>query len=185
MPYPGWTLVHLRAASHGGLTYQNTHPFIKGDWAFCHNGIWGDHKIVKAAYSNLFKFEGQTDSEVAAQLFSSIGPQKFIKSVTSGVYLTLHITGEVYTICNEFADLDIAKTQYGYIVASELPETLKATKIKKGWIDFNPLGQINKKAYIKDKFVYNLNGFSKKELEEWSMQDITGEVIERGYYSYD
>ena len=39
MPYDGWTIAHLRAASHGDNAKENTHPFVVGPWAFIHNGI--------------------------------------------------------------------------------------------------------------------------------------------------
>lgn len=34
----GAVLVHLRAASHGAVTLENTHPFVAGGLAFAHNG---------------------------------------------------------------------------------------------------------------------------------------------------
>ena len=65
MPYnDGWTIVHLRAASHGKNLKENTHPFVVGDWAFIHNGIWSEHELVRLAISNQVTMEGDTDSEV-------------------------------------------------------------------------------------------------------------------------
>ena len=56
MPYKGWTIVHLRAASHGANTMENTHPFEIGPWAICHNGIWSDYDVAKLALSKYVKF---------------------------------------------------------------------------------------------------------------------------------
>ena len=47
----GPLLAHVRKASAGALTVDNTHPFTHGRWTFCHNGtVWG------------FAPEGQSDS---------------------------------------------------------------------------------------------------------------------------
>lgn len=156
MPYPGWTLVHLRSASHGANTYNNTHPFIKGNWAFCHNGIWRDYSIVKAAYSRMFNFKGDTDSEVAAQLFTSAGPRNFIRAVKDGgVYLALHKTGKLYAICTLLGDLEFTKTPHGIVIASTLPPGYtKVTTIGEGWIKFNSRGKIDKKDFKEQD--YNL-----------------------------
>src|SRR5438552_11986254 len=37
-PRRGVVLAHLRAASAGAVTLENTHPFLAGGLAFCHNG---------------------------------------------------------------------------------------------------------------------------------------------------
>lgn len=47
----GPLLAHVRKASAGALSIDNTHPFTHGRWSFCHNGtVWG------------FAPEGQSDS---------------------------------------------------------------------------------------------------------------------------
>jgi len=53
--------VHVRRATMGGLTAENTHPFCLGPYSFCHNGT-----IVrwpKLLESDVAKPKGQTDSE--------------------------------------------------------------------------------------------------------------------------
>src|SRR5579859_2244118 len=91
MPYDGWTVCHLRAASHGGNTHDNTHPFVKGDWAVVHNGIWSEYDLVKAALKRYVKFSGETDSEVAAQLLATVGPKQFGRLIDyGGVFLSLN-----------------------------------------------------------------------------------------------
>jgi len=154
MPYPGWTMVHLRAASHGDNIPQNTHPFIKGNWAFCHNGIWRDYSIVKAAFSRLYRFEGQTDSEVAAQMFAAAGPRKFIRSVKDGgVYLALHRSGKLYAVCTEGGDMSYTETPNGIIVASTFPEYTSQVTIDSGWLKLNPEGTLVKKRIHKSAFL--------------------------------
>jgi len=47
----GPLLAHVRKASAGARTVDNTHPFTRGRWSFCHNGtVWG------------FAPEGESDS---------------------------------------------------------------------------------------------------------------------------
>jgi predicted glutamine amidotransferase len=47
----GPLLAHVRKASAGALSVDNTHPFVEGRWSFCHNGtVWG------------FAPEGESDS---------------------------------------------------------------------------------------------------------------------------
>ena len=76
MPYNGWTLAHLRAASHGDNVKKNTHPFVVGPWAFIHNGIWSEYNLVQLALSKQIKMEGETDSEVAATFLEYYRPEE-------------------------------------------------------------------------------------------------------------
>jgi glutamine amidotransferase len=54
--------VHVRRATMGGLTYENTHPFCLGPYSFCHNGTIIDYP--KLLEPGVMKPVGQTDSEV-------------------------------------------------------------------------------------------------------------------------
>jgi predicted glutamine amidotransferase len=54
-------MVHVRRATIGGLKAENTHPFTRGPYAYCHNGT-----ILKAAQLEQFADRppaGDTDSE--------------------------------------------------------------------------------------------------------------------------
>lgn len=53
-------LAHFRKASVGDASLQNTHPFRKGPWSFCHNGtLYQADRLPLKKY----KPEGTTDSE--------------------------------------------------------------------------------------------------------------------------
>ena len=53
--------VHVRRATMGGLTSENTHPFCLGPYSFCHNGtIMHYPKLLEP---DVMKPKGQTDSE--------------------------------------------------------------------------------------------------------------------------
>lgn len=56
-------ILHLRLASVGELTRENTHPFLEGRYAFCHNGsidlaVFSDSRLPKVPAGR-----GETDSE--------------------------------------------------------------------------------------------------------------------------
>lgn len=62
--------VHVRRATIGGLTLENTHPFTLGDISFSHNGtILGYPKLVTAGARPAV---GETDSEVFFNLFLAL-----------------------------------------------------------------------------------------------------------------
>ena len=60
---------HIRNASIGGQTLENTHPFVDGHWAFCHNGTVDVHSILRQRLGpeRRRRLRGETDSEVLFQ----------------------------------------------------------------------------------------------------------------------
>ncbi len=145
MPYnKGWTLVHLRAASHGKNRQENTHPFIVGPWAMIHNGIWSEYNLVKMALSKTIKTQGDTDSEVAAHFWNVIGPKKFSEAVDySGVFMSLNKNGHLWMVKTS-GELEInALTNGRLLLASELhPMTYeKRIDALNGWYHFGPDGK--------------------------------------------
>jgi glutamine amidotransferase len=53
--------VHVRRATIGGLTQENTHPFCLGSYSFCHNGTI--MRYPKLLDPDVAKPKGQTDTE--------------------------------------------------------------------------------------------------------------------------
>jgi len=150
MPYnDGWTIVHLRAASHGGNLKENTHPFIVKNWAFIHNGIWSEHKLVRLAISDQVKMEGDTDSEVAAHFWNIIGPKKFAESVDfSGVFMGLHQSGQLW-VAKTSGDLEIKALKHNQVLlASEFNHEKYEGCVEAfhGWYQFDKNG-----CYVKHK----------------------------------
>jgi predicted glutamine amidotransferase len=70
-------LAHIRLASVGPVTLQNSHPFLGRGWAFMHNGTvknWAPHQAeVEALLPSELKasLTGQTESERCFALFLS------------------------------------------------------------------------------------------------------------------
>lgn len=142
MPYDGWTVCHLRAASHGVNATRNTHPFNKGEWSIVHNGIWSEYELVKAALKGRARFEGETDSEVAAELFSTVGPKRFGNVVKmGGVFLGLKKTGELWAVKTS-GSLEMLDTKFGRLLGSTLPESLKPDTVPEGWLHFDTKGEL-------------------------------------------
>jgi predicted glutamine amidotransferase len=57
-------VAHVRYASNGGLTMENTHPFEQDRRLFAHNGVIGDLPLLERELGDeLALVKGQTDSE--------------------------------------------------------------------------------------------------------------------------
>lgn len=149
MPYNGWTIAHLRAASHGAPCRENTHPFVVGPWAFIHNGIWSEYKLVKLALNKFVNFEGDTDSEVAGNLWNLIGPKKFAQDIDfAGVFMGLNVDGSLWVVKTS-GDLEIkALPQNQVVLASEFDKEKYGNTVEgfHGWYHFNARGE-----YVKHK----------------------------------
>lgn len=101
MPYGGWTIAHVRAATHGEKTPQNTHPIHRGNYCVVHNGVWSESENFRKALTPGVKFRGETDSEVAAYLFDKLGPKEFdsfMQRYHGGVFMGLHRSGELHIV---------------------------------------------------------------------------------------
>jgi len=124
MPYDGWTIAHVRLKTDGDQTWVNTHPFIKGDTAVCHNGMFYSHKLIKAALGGSVKWSGECDSEVAAYLYNKLGPEEFYKQMpnSGSVYLGLRRDGTLSAVKLGMGDLKVFRTEKdSFILASEFP----------------------------------------------------------------
>lgn len=139
----GWTLAHLRLASHGGVALKNTHPFLIGDdWAFVHNGVWSNYKFVRLALSKSVKFEGETDTEVAGHLWNVIGPKKFAEELDyGGVFMGLNRNGQLQ-VAKVSGDLEVFhRKNRTILLASELPRQYKRKfESGKGWYHYDKNG---------------------------------------------
>ncbi len=147
----GWTIVHLRNATHGDNRKRNTHPFIiDNKWSFIHNGVWSDHKIAKICLNKFCKFEGETDSEIAGNLFNILGPKEFSKKIDdSGVFVGLDKNGELWITKSHFGDLVYSKG----ILASELDKKKyrEQKELKGGWYNFSARGKLKDYHILKEK----------------------------------
>lgn len=154
MPYDGWTIAHLRAANRGDVKAVNTHPFVAGRWCVCHNGTFDEYKVVKLALGSKVKFEGETDSEAAAQLIMNAGPKGFAETVDmSGVFLALNIRGDLWAIKTS-GDLEIQplKKNERILLASRFDwsEFPDSTEAQIGWYHFDKDGKYIKHRKVRE-----------------------------------
>jgi predicted glutamine amidotransferase len=123
MPHnDGWTIAHLRLASHGENKIENTHPFNIGNkFALCHNGVWSNYDIAKLAMKKWIKFKGETDSEVAGHFLDAIGPEDFLKTLSfAGVFLALHLETGFLDVVKVSGELKKVNLKAGaFVLASE------------------------------------------------------------------
>lgn len=82
---------HVRAASAGGVTHYNCHPFSQHDWMFMHNGSINEFIKVKRHIRHLLEddiynwIKGETDSEHLFGLFLQIAKGRDLTKLDSVV----------------------------------------------------------------------------------------------------
>ena len=82
---------HVRAASAGGVTIYNCHPFVHGSWMLMHNGGIGDFMLVKRHLRRLLDddiynwIQGDTDSEHLFALFLQRGKGRDLSKIDTVV----------------------------------------------------------------------------------------------------
>lgn len=80
---------HVRAASEGGVTHYNCHPFILNQWMFMHNGCISDFMRVKRHLRRLLDddiynwIKGDTDSEHLFALIMQIAKGRDLSRIES------------------------------------------------------------------------------------------------------
>lgn len=148
MPYKGWTLAHVRFATHGGNEYKNTHPIVKGNIAVVHNGVFSQANIIRAAMADSVKWTGDTDTEVAAYMLHKHGPEGFYTIMdkyahSPGVFLALHRDGSLVAVkCGGDLELFRASNET-FILASTFPlgdMYRKSREASNGILKFDPEG---------------------------------------------
>lgn len=78
---------HVRAASAGGVTTYNCHPFMYGEWMFMHNGNIHDFILVKRHLRHLLDddiyhwIQGETDSEHFFALFLQLAKNRDLSNI--------------------------------------------------------------------------------------------------------
>ncbi len=63
-------ILHVRRATRGGVSVENTHPFVEGHRVFAHNGTLGREATEAIRELLAPQVEGETDSELFFRLLS-------------------------------------------------------------------------------------------------------------------
>jgi len=80
-------LAHVRAASHGGVSHDNCHPFIHQNYLFMHNGGIYNFAKIKRHLRHLLEddvyesIQGETDSEHAFHLFLQLAKGRDLSDI--------------------------------------------------------------------------------------------------------
>lgn len=168
-----WTIAHLRAASHGENFRRNTHPFqLNDDWVFMHNGVWSEYYPMKVALSQQVKFRGETDTEVAGQFFSLVGPKRFFHALSgtnSGVFIGLNKNGKLW-ISKTSGDLESKKMDGQIVLASSFPTGITSKYVKNGWYKFDNDFKVEDKYVDPDDkgFSFKFKSYRFKKKSEYS-----------------
>ncbi|MDH3659877.1 MAG: class II glutamine amidotransferase [Alphaproteobacteria bacterium] len=130
--YAATVLAHVRKATVGPTTIENTHPFVDGHWSFIHNGTipgFGDMRArMLAAMTDKQQdaIHGDTDSEHVFRLILSAWAAAPAKPLFDVVRETI---GQVLAWCEEFRPgapigLNIMLTDGAELIGTRLGRTL-------------------------------------------------------------
>lgn len=113
---------HVRAASVGGVTQYNCHPFIHDNWMFMHNGNLNDFIQIKRHIRHLLEddiynwIKGETDSEHLFALFRQMAKGKDLNDFNTVIQLTIDVVRQLHIIMGEFG---IPGTSYLNVCATD------------------------------------------------------------------
>ncbi len=148
LPHKGWVLVHERAASCGSVNYFNSHPFVVGEWAACHNGTMiSDSKLIKLCIGDKCTIKGTTDSEIAINLINIIGPEKFTEGISyGGVFLCLNRDGSLHVAKTSGDMVRDPRENETWLLSSELDRQCYPDQkyIQNGYYKYNAEGKLIK-----------------------------------------
>lgn len=149
LPHSGWLILHVRASTHGIISKRNSHPFLIDDkMAWMHNGVFHECGIFNSLFRKQgYKFNSDTDSEIAGRIYSIIGPRQFNFQMDNiGVFVALNKDGTLDVIKTS-GQLEIdTQRNGGILIASDLdystyPDSIIAPC---GWYRFDKDGKFIK-----------------------------------------
>lgn len=141
----GFGIAHTRRATHGGILENNTHPHYDQNQNFflVHNGIIENYyKLKNDLLAKWYKFYGQTDSEVIANLLEDNWNGNFLETVEKVMLL----------IRWAFALLIISKHNPGEIIWVKIGSPLIFGYSNEG--DYFFASDKQALAWYIDKFIY-------------------------------
>lgn len=101
---------HVRAASAGGVSQYNCHPFVHGRWMFMHNGEIFKFKLIKRHLRHLLDddiydwLKGETDSEHFFALFLQLSKGKNLNELSVVTQVLQNTFQQVDDLIKEFGE---------------------------------------------------------------------------------
>ena len=99
-------LAHIRRSSGTSSVLTNTHPFVAGRWAFCHNGHCSRERVMEHLLPRFRNgLEGENDSEVYFALLlqhleSATDPLDALRSAVHEVAFVGDFSGLNFLLCD-------------------------------------------------------------------------------------
>jgi glucosamine--fructose-6-phosphate aminotransferase (isomerizing) len=129
-PRIAYAISHNRQPSRGGVSYNNTHPFLSCDRSFAliHNGSCVFDKEVISDIKRRHKVRGETDSEVIMHMLEDfydeyddmrLAMEELNETDFSGAILVITKDGEIYGTRKGWAPLHYARLGNHVYLASE------------------------------------------------------------------
>lgn len=105
---------HVRAASVGGVTHYNCHPFIHNHWMFMHNGALNDFTQIKRHIRHLLEddiynwIKGETDSEHLFALFRQMAKGRDLNHIDNVLQLVFDVVKTLHNVMTEFGTAGVS-----------------------------------------------------------------------------
>ncbi len=191
---PTLCIGHTRWATHGKPSRINSHPHQVGDITIVHNGIIENYASLKEELMKEgYKFQSETDTEVAAAVIDSLYKKtkdklltlEKLNEVLKGSYALLILFKDekdtIYAL-REGSPLIVASNETGNFVASDIPAILEYTKnyylLEHGEI---AIIKKDKVTFIKDKkeitkelltFKFDISSAKKEGYPHYMLKEI-------------
>ena len=188
---------HTRWATHGKPNEVNAHPHKVGITTLVHNGIIENYLELKTKLSEFYKFNSETDTEVACALIDycqSIEKDKLRalkkaqESIIGSYAFAIIFDDEPETIyiMRKNSPLIVAESNNDYFVASDIAAILSHTN-EYYLLDQGDIAKISDKLYFYDKDLnpivkklnkYNgtINDVMKNGFDHFMLKEIHDEV---------
>ncbi len=149
LPYAhGWTLIHIRQASIGFQSKENSHPFLSlnGEIVGAHNGTLGGTHLLSMYLQTCLGFSSQTDSACAVELISRMGMENFSNCISfGGNFISINKKGEL-EVAKISRELSLHYNEDGScIISSEFDEEkYPSIEMHNGFFRFDKTGKCTK-----------------------------------------
>lgn len=111
-------LAHVRAASHGGVSHDNCHPFIHKNFLFMHNGGIYNFGKIKRHLRHLLEddvygsIQGETDSEHAFHLFLQLAKGRDLSDIEVVAQTLEETIAQIENLVSTFSEPGVSNLNF-------------------------------------------------------------------------
>ncbi len=181
-------IAHTRWATHGWISKENTHPHydMNKNFHIVHNGIIENyHQLKEDLQKKWYKFYGETDSEVVANLLDDLRTGDFLETVEK-------VLSKVRWA---YALLIVSKKNPNEMVAVKLWSPLIFAYDKENWFYFSSDKQalswyVDKFIYMDDGDILHIKNWDYKIKSNWinisrKIEDMDVDLLESSKWDYE